>query len=81
MVRIGEIVAIDIKKLENALDVMDKINSLTIKGLLSNEEKEALIPAIKQAVVEILTEKPKEEKKEEPKEEPKEETKPPQPSQ
>ncbi|RLI86946.1 MAG: hypothetical protein DRP01_03130 [Archaeoglobales archaeon] len=73
--------AIDVKKLENILDVMDKLNSLTIKGLISNEEKEALIPVLKEAVVELLTEKPKEEVKEEVKEERKEEVKAPQPSQ
>jgi len=73
--------AIDVKKLENILDVMDKLNSLTIKGLISNEEKGALIPVLKEAVVELLTEKPKEEVKEEVKEERKEEVKAPQPSQ
>ena len=72
---------IDIKKLENILDVMDKLNSLCIKGLISNEEKEALIPVLKEAVVELLTEKPKEKPKEKVEEKPKEEATAPQPSQ
>lgn len=58
------IMAVNLGKLEQVMNVMDKINQLTVKGLLTQQERDTLLPVMKNEVLEVLEEPAKKEEQE-----------------
>ena len=49
---------LDIERIDQDLTVIDKLNALATRGLISHEEKEALIVAVRNDIIDELTTKP-----------------------
>ena len=49
---------LDIDRIDNCLTVIDKLNALATRGLISHPEKDAVIEAVRTEIIEELKPKP-----------------------